>query len=97
MRVVAAGAGDDVLAGYRVLHDPDQLDLLRVRKGRRFAGGAGDHHAVAAIFDKHLRQLGGRAVGDGTVLLEWRDHRGQKSTYVLAHAFAAPSAPSSIA
>jgi len=51
MGVVAAGAGDDSLAGDGFLDGLDQLDLLVVAEGRRLTGGARDDDAVRTVRD----------------------------------------------
>ena len=64
MCVVAAGSRHDIVVRDRGLDHAHELDLLRVRQGRRLAGGAGDDHSVGAVVDEHRRELFGGGVID---------------------------------
>ena len=77
--VVGARAGDDAgPVAHRLQHGPQQGELLGVGGGRRLAGGARYHQAVAAGVDQVVRQAGrGRDV-QGAVGSERRHHRGQQ-------------------
>src|SRR5437588_8484487 len=91
--VIAAGARHNRLIRDRLLDNLQELDLLVVAEGRRFAGRARNNDAVRAVRDEHHRQLLGSRVIDGAVLFEGRDHRGEKRSDFLCH----HSTPSSIA
>ena len=67
--VVAAGAGNKRhTAVYCVLRAADDVILLLVGKGRRFAGGSVYNDSVGAVFDEHINEISVFCEIYGTVL-----------------------------
>ena len=79
--VVGSGAGDDGgAAAHGVLDGAEHAEVFLVGEGGRFAGGSGDHQAVAAVVHELAGQFCRLLVVHCAVLGERRDHGGQERT-----------------